>query len=338
MNDSVYAAVGIYVLLYLGHALSAPFFAKIIAKITTKTSILLGSFLIIVSNIPLIYLESNKSLIFVWLILYISAKNFYFTPYHYYVSRLTTNKHRGKEIGFIRALFLLSSGISPLAVGIVSEEYGLAGMAILFIILMIASLVPLTALDNYKFTFTGQFRNLLSMKTFQKLTKLLSITGLENGINRFWYLYIFLILGESFSFTGTLLTIVVIIGAISSVVLGKIMDNNNRKTFLHFSGYTNAIAWVMRFIVSSVSGIFIAEIFYKLSSYLKDESMETINYDMINHTNHEDILDELVIFREVVVNVALGLSLMMGLIIFEFAGIKATFIYSAFMSLLFTRF
>ncbi len=83
-------------------------------------------------------------------------------------------------------MFLLSSGISPLAVGIVSEEYGLAGMAILFIILMIASLVPLTALDNYKFTFTGQFRNLLSMNTFQKLTKLLSITGLENGINRFW--------------------------------------------------------------------------------------------------------------------------------------------------------
>lgn len=313
-------------------------FAPVVAKFNTKVSMMIGVLGVLLSSVPLFFVESNSSLIFVWIFLQIAGRTFYYLPYFYYLSKLTSRKKRGSQIGLLNGIIIFSLALAPLISGVVSDFFGIKGLISLTFTLSTLSLIPLFFIDSYKFKFTGDLNKIFSIKSLKTLNEINFINNGQENLNHFWHIYIFVLLGANFEKVGLLFAVVISIGALSSYIFGKFLDHHNRRTLIRYESIINSLSWMFRYLSTNVFTVFLADTFYKVNKYVKDAAIDVVGFDLLNHKHQQNILDEKIVLREIIANLSIAISLTLGLVLALTLGIQATFLLAALISLFFISF
>ncbi|KXK27419.1 MAG: Major Facilitator Superfamily protein [candidate division WS6 bacterium OLB20] len=336
-NNSLVHALAPLALIHLLHGLLVPLTADFIGRVGTRTSIIIGSVLMLAGQLPLMLLASdNYAPVLVYIALNAIGRPLMFTPVLYYVARLTDARKRGSEYGLIRAIILVSIVIYPALGGIVSASFGVAGLITASAMFALLSIVPLFAIETFRFRYTGKVFKLLTHKAFRRASTLAIMNQPIDQFEHLWVVYVFLLLGSSYQDFGYLFTAILIISVGLSLLIGRFLDKHNRRTFLRRDSLLLFFSWIMRTLATSAPGVFVSDIVYKLNANLKDSAYIVLTYDLMTAKKHRDAqLDEHIVVREMVTNIAAAVAIMFGAVIVLNFGFEAAFLFAALISLFF---
>lgn len=324
-----------FIIVHIGHATLVPLTANITGKMGTKYSLIFGSVMILLANIPLMFVTKERFwLVWLWATLFIIGRPFHWTAVHYYVSILTSGKHRGSELGIFRALGLVVIIITPLIGGFVSAGFGILGLISIVVVAIFLSLIPLLKLKNYHFSYGGRFGKITTLRNPRNLIRLALLDQPSAQMQKFWIIYAFIIIGSSFVIFGNLFTVIAIAGIILSLFTGRYLDHHNRRKLLRLDAVIISVSWVLRAFAQTVSGIFFADVFFRFNANIKDTAAGTLTYDYM-FEKHTEQIDENIIVRETIINYAAAVVNILFLGIILLAGFNAAFLVTALMTLFF---
>lgn len=336
-DNNIFAGIAPYVCVHFGYATLLPFFARIGGRLGTKRSTILGSVVFLMSYLALVL--SNKETVLpivIWIVLNILGHLLIFVPHHYYMTRYTSARSRGHEIGKFRAVMLLFALILPAIGAVASNWLGLAGIAIFSSIFVFFSLLPLIWIDDFHYHYSGKLLHYLDISGVRKNIKLVGINELQGRFDKYWFIYVFLIAGQSFTVFGEILTLVNVINIFAALLLGNFLDHHNRKKMLKFEGFFVSISWLARAIARTPLMIVIADSLFKVNENIKDSAYSILTYDLMTERNQTAQLDEKIVIREIAINYAISLTLVLGFILVYILGFNVTFVFAALAALLFT--
>lgn len=336
-DNSLTIAIGAYVSVHLGYALALPWAAKYVSMLDTKKSLIVGASAMILSNIPIFFLEQNNYLLIFWILLFIVAHLFYYIPYFIFVSKFTNSKQRGSQMGKLIAFAILASAISPLIAGYVSSIWGLHGIVLTAMLVTLASFILLIFIPTYRYSYTGKIFKLFKFKKLKKLYFLHSANGAQSNLNHFWHIFLFIFFGASYAKLGLFFTGIILFSAFMSLLFGQFLDHHNRKQIINYEAFLNTLGWSLRILAISLPTVVIADAIYKVNKYIKDEAVSVIDIDILNHKGQDEILDEKIVMRECVINFSIGVALILGIIIANNFGLKAAMLIAVVLSFYFTK-
>ncbi len=333
-DNSITAALGNLAVSNILYSLFISVFIKLFGKFGVRNSMITSILLFAISFAILSGAnQSNRIVLFIlWLITFSLARAFYNIPYHYFMNKFTEAKHRGEEMGKFHAITILFSMITPLLGGLVSNTWGLLGMAIVAAFAFVISIFPLIFLPNFKYAFTGYSLNLLKLKSTKRDIQLLVINDGQNK-ERFWNLYVFMALQGSFLSFGILLTVVNILSFAFSWTFGKFIDRWNRLKILKADGIITSLVWFSRLLINTPVAIAINNTINQLTTDSRNQVISVIDYDLINRTGQENMLEEKLFVRELTLNLISALIITVLVILAIFVGWPAVLIFSGLAAL-----
>jgi hypothetical protein len=146
---------------------------------------------------------------------------FYWTTYHAYFASLGDVEHRGHQIGAREAIAAVVGIVGPLATGWALTALGpRAAFGANGVVLMLSAL-PILWTPNVKVAWTAPGALAASIPG----ALLFAADGwLATGYVMVWQIALFLSLGESFSAFGGVMALSALVGAVSGLLLGRLID------------------------------------------------------------------------------------------------------------------
>ncbi|MCA9382912.1 MFS transporter [Candidatus Dojkabacteria bacterium] len=336
-DNSIVIALGSIILLQLGYLSTLLVIVNLLGRLGTRVSMMIGSILFFFSFFPLVKLETDKDIVWIvcWILISMFAKAFHHLPFYYYVSIFTDSKSRGAEMGIVNAISVFFEALAPILGGFTLQRYGISSLAMVSLVIFGLSIIPLFFLDNYHFKPSTSIRKIMKLHSAKQLVRLHVVNELQANSNIAWYIYVFILIGANFTKLGTIFTIVIIISAIISYSVGKFLDHHNRRKIMHMEGFISALAWLLRAITTTFGMVIITDTIFKVNRYIKDELVDVLNLDLLTHEGHSEIIDDVILLRQVAVNIAIILSLSVSLLLVYYFGFEVAFFFSAFASLFF---
>ncbi|MBI4159104.1 MFS transporter [Candidatus Woesearchaeota archaeon] len=271
-----------------------PFVAKLSSRFGLKH--------MIVASVPfdilflgLLVLLKNNDINYVYpAIVYALSGTLFWTGFNIEFAKFSNKERRGRELGSLYSLLILSGIIGPFVGGLILTYLGFTVLFYIFSVLLFVSAIPLLMTpDNHektKFSFKRVFH-----KTYFKDTLIFAGLGTRiMTVTLFWPLFIYTIL-KGYIGIGVLITASSLIIALFSFYIGKLADTKKRKNLLRIGALVHSLVWAVRWVASSFYQIFIVELFSGLSFVLADIPFSSMFYDKMNKRNKA----EYVIFREI---------------------------------------
>jgi MFS transporter, DHA1 family, inner membrane transport protein len=146
---------------------------------------------------------------------------FYWTSYHAYFASLGDAEHRGRQIGAREAIAAVAGIVGPLAAGWALTVLGpRAAFDATAVVLMLAAL-PILWTPNVKVAWTVPG----ALKASVPGALLFAADGwIASGYTFVWQIALFVSLGESFSAFGGAMALSAVVGAVSGLLLGRLID------------------------------------------------------------------------------------------------------------------
>lgn len=330
-QQSLIIALGSFVVIHLLYALFIPIFINTITQTGSKYSLIIAIIFFCFSAITLIVIQDNPTIsnLSVYVITQAIARTFYHIPHHIYITRGTHDKTRGTSYGIYTAVVVFFSGFATLFGGNVLQKYLGYGYAILNILLLILSLIPLLFLDNYRFIFSNNLLKVLRLKNIQKLRNITFANVFHAQAGIVWHIYVFLLLGSSYLNIGYLYAIVITISSLMAIIFGKYLDGHNRKKFFKNSAIITVVTWLLRSFAHTPVSVFIADTIFSINRQLRNEVFDVISYDLTSINNAEELFDEAIALREIIMNVFTAIGISCFLLITLIFGYETTFFFAA---------
>ncbi len=334
-GGSIAYAVIPYAAIHGIYALLLPFFVRISGKIGTRTSMMIGSLFFLISSLVFVFNNSvQPAVIISWVLLMAAGHLFFYVSYTYYAVIYTDSSTRGSSLTSLVRKSILVSIFLPLTGGLITQAFGILGLALTSAGFIFISFLPLSRIDNFKFLYSGRLRSLLSLRSVRMFLRVSAANELQGDFDPFWLIYIFLIAG-SFLQLGELLTIITILNFIATKILGKFLDRHNRRKFLHIDSIFLSFTWLLRSITTTAGGILLADTLFRFNENLKENTATVLAYDLISSKDQNAQLDEKIVIREMGINLMWTFVLLFGLLIVTHGGFQMAFIAAGLFSLLF---
>ena len=336
-GNSVELSIGLLSLTYILDPFFAFLFLPTLQKLGMKRSIILGGCISILSVIPMSFFYTKLWWVFlIWVCLAAITKVFYYIPYHYYNVKMTEGHPMGKEFSKVNAVILFLSILTPVVGGIVTEIWGVSGVVVLAMVFAIFAVIPLFKIDDYRFQLSKNMMELISQPDLQQTLKILVIDEFQ-AKEVFWQCFVFIAVGASFSQFGILMSAVTLLTIPLMFYFGRFCDHHNKKWLMRFQGLIASVLWFARLFITSIYQIIFVDIIHKVNYNVRGQTMGIVLYDLATKDKQELLLDEKIIIREVFDNLALGLGLLSGVVIYYFFGFPGVFAFAGIVALLFTR-
>ncbi|HLH87523.1 MAG TPA: MFS transporter [Xanthobacteraceae bacterium] len=214
----VVAAVSV---ILLGRFLIRPSVLVLARRVGLRPLVIAGTIASAAQYLLLAEVHSVGTALLVLIIVAAIADTYYWTSYHAYFAMLGDAEHRGHQVGAREAIAAVVGIVGPLATGWALTVFGpraaFGGNAL---VLLLAAL-PIVWTPNVKIAWKapGVFRAALPG------VLLFAADGwMIAGYWFVWSIALFLALGESFSAFGGALALAAVVGAISGLVLGRLID------------------------------------------------------------------------------------------------------------------
>jgi len=219
--------------------------SKLISKIGIKKSMLLSSPIYIVYFILLFLLRENFGLFFLVPLVLGIADALFWIAFHEDFANFSDKKGRGSEVGLFYTFSILSGLAGPLIGGIILTFLNFSVLFIVVAILILLSSVPLFFSRDIKRKSNFDY-NFLKHLNFKDMVSFIGagVRGIVSLV--FWPIFIFIILGAYLK-VGSLITVVGLVTAIFSFIVGKLSDTTFKKRkLIKIGSIFHSIVWFLK--------------------------------------------------------------------------------------------
>lgn len=224
-------------------------FARIIAKLGFKKSVLLGQLLWVVvmyfvnlgSDMPWAFLPAA--------ILVTFATSAYWIPYHL-LFMSTSEKNFGKRASFLNVFAKWSNAIGPILGGIITVRLGFSGVFWWSAVLMAAAAIPILILEPEKLKWDfhlDHYWEKLSGSWFRRDMLAFVGLGIEQAMyDFFWPVFLLILLKGSYMELGAYKTAVLAVTSVVEIGIGRVIDRGGTRRLMMSAIGFMVLMWVMR--------------------------------------------------------------------------------------------
>ena len=334
-----------FVLLWyaVNFAVKLPFFvpgAKIFDKIGLNASMVIGTMGLVLFYATFSLLSAQVTDAF-WVSMALGAGGlmlasvFYWSPFHIDLAELTSKGKRGKQIGAFYAAQRLIGVLAPIGAGWFIMNYGHEINFIIALGFMLVSVIPLVSLPEikttYEFGFVETFKKVFSKK-YRSMSFSMMSYGAENLIGVVvWPIFLFEVFKGDYLNIGTFAAIIVVIGFVLELAVGKETDKVSASKLLKIGTGVYALGWVVKGIVQTVVGVFAASTFHSFGSIMLRTPMDALMYEQAADSGH--YVDEYTIIREIALTIGRTAIMLLLIIVTSVFSLSVSFFVAALLSL-----
>ncbi len=294
LNFSIDKIIYFFLIWSVLFAVLTPFVAKLSSRFGLKH--------MIVASVPfdilflgLLVLLKNHEINYIYpAIIYALSGTLFWTGFNIEFAKISDKSNRGRELGTLYSLLILSGIVGPFVGGLILTYLGFTVLFYVFSVFLVVSAVPLlmTPDDHEETNFS--FKDIFHKTYFKDTLIFVGLGARIMTVTLFWPLFIYTIL-KGYIGIGILVTGSSLLIALFSFYVGKLTDTKKRKSLLRIGALIHSLVWSVRWIASNFYQIFIVELVSGLSFVLADIPFSSMFYDKMNRRNKV----EYVIFREI---------------------------------------
>jgi len=260
----------------------------------------------------------------------------FWLPFHVDFAKFTDKHDRGKEVSLIWATKSFLGIIMPIISAYLITYYGFNMVFIIAILLYLSAGIPFLALPRTREKFEWKYWETIK-RFFSKENRSLVWANMANGAENsvsmiIWPIFIWQLLDGDYAAVGVLSSLIVLIGVILQLIVGKYTDIFNKRKLLHWGSFFYAMGWLMKIFVLTGYQIFLAGAYHKFAQIFKNTPFDTLNYEILADQGH--YVDEYTVIKELAVQLGKILILLFALIVALNFGLNWTFVLAALASLL----
>lgn len=259
----------------------------------------------------------------------------YWSPYHIDFAEFADKKHRGTQLGVFYGIQRLLSVATPIASAALIVRFGYQATFAVGLILTLASLVPLMFLPKYEvcyeFGYLESFRKLFS-KSYRAMTISMMALGAENIVGAVvWPIFLFTVFEGDYLEVGAVTSALIVIALILEYAVGKETDKWSARRVLKWGAWMNALGWLSKAFVQTLSGVFAASTFHSFGTIMMRTPLDTLTYEQAADSGH--YIDEYTVLREMALGLGRVSVLLLLIPITTTFSIAASFFVAAVISL-----
>jgi YQGE family putative transporter len=321
---------------HLGYALSLPLGVQFLNKFGLRRSIRVSVFFDALVYTCVYFISKEAVLFAVASALFlIPSRLFFWMPFHVDFAKFTDRLNRGKEVSLIWATKSFLGIVLPVVSGLLIAHYGFGVVFIVAIVLFLSAGIPFLALPRTKERYSwSPFETV--KKFFSKKCRALVIANFSNGAENavalvIWPIFIWQLLQGDFVNVGILSSLIILIGVILQLVVGKYTDLFNKRKLLHWGSAFYAAGWLVKIFVLTGMHIFLVGSYHQFARIFKDTPFDTLNYEIL--ADHGHLVDEYTVIKEMAVQLGKVFILAFAIVVVFFFGLNWTFVLAALASL-----
>ena len=261
----------------------------------------------------------------------------FWPAFHTAFIRFSGKDDRGSDVGRGRAIRLLPVILSPLIGGWILFVFGYPSLFLVVFALILAGIIPLiyakSIKEDYTDTVDKAWKRIFDKHNRRRTFALVSHGAETLVLGITWPLFLFG-LSINFSEIGEITSFALLASTIFLLYVGKISDTKDRPWLLNMGAAWTSLSWVFKLFVRTPFDAFLAHTIYRISKAAADIPFQTTFYELAAERHSH--ADELIVYRETVVNIGrfiLFLALAAIFYFFPSSPIHATFVAAAVFSL-----
>ncbi|MBM5789621.1 MFS transporter [Candidatus Parcubacteria bacterium] len=259
----------------------------------------------------------------------------YWSPYHIDFAKFADKQKRGTQLGMFYGIQRLLSVAAPVAGAALIVRFGYHASFITGLLLTLASLIPLMFLPphrvTYEFGYLESFRKLFS-RNYRAMSFSMMAFGAENIVGAVvWPIFLFVVFGGSYLEVGAVASALVVVALIMEYIVGKETDRYSPGRVLKLGSWMNALGWLSKAFVETLSGVFTASTFHSVGAILMRTPLDTLTYEQAADSGH--YIDEYTVLREMALSLGRAAMLLILIPLTVYFSIAASFVVAAIISL-----
>ena len=194
--------------------------------------------------------------------------NYFWSSYHYSLSRNSDEKKMGSNLGVIHFLLNVLAMISPALGGIIIASLGYPILFLIGLVIVLIGVVFSVLLDTVKVhvrIIWKEFFEWIQEPGFRKLAATFAGRYFNDAMISLWPLYLFILLGTTES-VGYLYSLSLFFAMIISYSVGSFLDKHEGKKPYFVSGSLISFLWVLRGFIFNIWTITVVNTLDKLTS------------------------------------------------------------------------
>lgn len=262
-------------------------------------------------------------------------KMLYWPGYHADFARFGKDGARGKEISNLVVLDSFVAILGPAFGGVVIATVGFGFLFVIVSFLILASNIPLLItpekFEPVPFFYKDAMKRLIKPENRRKLLAYMGY-GEEHLAGYLWPIFIFLVL-KSYISIGFLISASILLATILTLYIGKVTDEESRREVLKIGVIFTFFTWLMRVLVVSNIGVFMADSLYRISRRVLGVPLVAITYEEAKKTS---VMKSIIFLQMSLVLGKLFVSILALVLLFFFPNSWiAVFVLGAVMTLLY---
>jgi MFS family permease len=331
-----------YLVVYGVYFFLIPFGAKFANKYGYENGMFLGSALYVLFYISLFLIAEYPSLFYVSAIIYAIQKVFYWPAFHSNFAHNSEDSEEAREISSISVSSALMFILGPIVGGLIITYFSFSALFILVSVLFLISNIPMLLtkedFDQRKYSYFKLF----SIFKKEKLKILLAriAYGEELIVMVMWPIFISIIISD-YSKIGALVGLATAITLFSTLYIGKMCDQRDKRKILKFASMIYSLVWFMRIFVRSIIPIFLVDTSSRISKSGIDIPVRAIFYETAKNEkkfNSNSIMENVVNYESgLIVGKVIACLVVIGTLslfsVNEMAGFTVSFAFAGIVSL-----
>jgi MFS transporter, DHA1 family, inner membrane transport protein len=215
----------------------------VVKRIGLRNGLIVGTTMVALSYLLVAQVDGVGPILFVFIVFDALSTTFYWTCHHAFLAKLGDNEYRGSQVSVREAINAVMGIVAPLF-GSFLLIYGGKGSAFL-----VAALVEVLAIVPLLGTLNPKIANhaVIDPATIKYARRLFGSDGVTTAFFFFtWIMALFQTLGENFGSFGGTIALASLVGAVMSLVMGRVIDLGHHKRSVQFAYGAIAISIIFK--------------------------------------------------------------------------------------------
>lgn len=338
LDENIYSVLLFYGTGHLLYALLIPIGARLLNAFGFRKSLFISYFFGAGFYVSLYFVDHLTAvyLLPISFILLLITRLTYWIPMHIDFAKFTEKGDRGKQVGFLFAVFTLFAVLGPMIAGVAIESFGFVYLFTAAIILHLIASIPILLVPRTRENFDWRYRQVFAevfAKENRNVVLAFVASGVEEGIRIVvWPIFIFMLLVGDYFDVGTISGLIVGVTAIFQLFVGDRLDHDGqKKKTLKIASLLSALGWIVRIFVSTGFQIFIAGAYHDFVRTATRTSFTTLFYETLAERKH--YVDEFTVLHEVANHLSKTMTMVFVAFIAFYIGLKWSFLLAAVASI-----
>ncbi len=324
-----------FIAVYALYFFLAPLGGKVARSFGYEQSILYSSPFLILYYLSLFAIPYHPFFVAGAILFLAIQKTLYWPGYHADFARFGEDGARGREISNLVVLSSLVSVLGPAFGGAVITVAGFKTLFVIVAFLILISNIPLLITPEefvpVPFSYKDAMKRLIKPENRKRLFAYMGF-GEEHVAWLLWPIFIFLMVKEYVSI-GFLISASIFLATILTLYIGRVTDVESRREVLKIGMIFTFFTWLMRILVTSGIGVFVADSFYRISRRTLGVPLMAITYEQAKKTS---VMKNIIFFQMALVLGKLLVSVLALILLFFFpSSWIAVFVLASLMTLLY---